>query len=51
MTNSADPDPLASSYATDLDLHCLQRPGHIGDQQKGGLINQSYQTDSRQIKN
>ena len=25
MANSADPDQLASSEATDLDLHCLQR--------------------------
>ena len=24
MTNSADPDQLASSEPTDLDLHCLQ---------------------------
>ena len=24
MANSADPDQLASSEATDLDLHCLQ---------------------------
>ena len=29
MTNSADPDQLASSLQkpTDLDLHCLQRQG------------------------
>ena len=27
MENSADPDQLASSEATDLDLHCLQRLG------------------------
>ena len=27
MVNSADPDQLASSEATDLDLHCLQRQG------------------------
>ena len=25
MTNSADPDQLASEEPTDLDLHCLQR--------------------------
>ena len=25
MANSADPDELASSEASDLDLHCLQR--------------------------
>ena len=25
MTNSADPDQLASSEAADLDLHCLLR--------------------------
>ena len=25
ITNSVDPDQLASSEATDLDLHCLQR--------------------------
>ena len=33
MTNSADPDQLASSEATDLDLHCLQNriyPGSAG---------------------
>ena len=28
MTNSADPDQLASP--TDLDLHCLQRHGIYG---------------------
>ena len=27
MTNSADPDQLASSEATDLDIHCLLRQG------------------------
>ena len=27
MTNSADPDQLASSKPTGLDLHCLQRQG------------------------
>ena len=27
MANSADPDQLASSVSTDLDLHCLQRQG------------------------
>ena len=27
MTNSANPDQLASSEATDLDLHCLQKQG------------------------
>ena len=27
MANSADPDQLASSAPTDLDLHCLQREG------------------------
>ena len=27
MTNSADPDQLASSKPTDLDLHCLLRQG------------------------
>ena len=27
MANSADPDQLACSEATDLDLHCLQRQG------------------------
>ena len=27
MTNSADPDQLASEKPTDLDLHCLQRQG------------------------
>ena len=30
MVNSADPDQLASSEATDLDLHCLQRQGISG---------------------
>ena len=30
MTNSADPDQLASSEANDLDLHCLQRQGISG---------------------
>ena len=28
MTNSADPDQLVSSRATDLDLHCLHRLGY-----------------------
>ena len=27
MTNSADPDQLASKKPTDLDLHCLLRQG------------------------
>ena len=27
MPNSVDPDQLASSKPTDLDLHCLQRQG------------------------
>ena len=27
MANSAEPDQLASSEPTDLDLHCLQRQG------------------------
>ena len=27
MANSADPDQLASSEATDLDLHCLHVQG------------------------
>ena len=27
MTNSADPDQLASQKPTDLDLHCLLRRG------------------------
>ena len=30
MANSADPDQLASSEATDLDLHCLQMQGISG---------------------
>ena len=30
MTNSADPDQLASQKPTDLDLHCLQRQGLSG---------------------
>ena len=30
MTNSADPDQLASQKPTDLDLHCLQRQGICG---------------------
>ena len=30
MTNSADPDQLASEKPTDLDLHCLQRQGISG---------------------
>ena len=30
MTNSADPDQLASEESTDLDLHCLQRQGIFG---------------------
>ena len=30
MANSADPDQLASQKPTDLDLHCLQRPGISG---------------------
>ena len=30
MANSADPDQLASSEPTDLDLHCLQRQGISG---------------------
>ena len=33
MTNSADPDQLASSEPTDLNLHCLQGrvyPGSAG---------------------
>ena len=30
MTNSADPDQLASKKPTDLDLHCLQRQGISG---------------------
>ena len=30
MSNSADPDQLASSKPTDLDLHCLQRQGISG---------------------
>ena len=30
MANSEDPDQLASSEATDLDLHCLQRQGISG---------------------
>ena len=30
MTNSADPDQLASSEAKYLDLHCLQRQGISG---------------------
>ena len=30
MTNSADPDQLASEEPTDLDLHCLQRQGISG---------------------
>ena len=32
MTNSADPDQLASSgfFRSDLDLHCLQRQGISG---------------------
>ena len=30
MANSADSDQLASSEATDLDLHCLQRQGISG---------------------
>ena len=30
MANSADPDQLASSKPTDLDLHCLQRQGISG---------------------
>ena len=30
MTNSADPDQLASLKLTDLDLYCLQRQGISG---------------------
>ena len=30
MTNSADPDLLASQKPNDLDLHCLQRRGLSG---------------------
>ena len=30
MTNSANPDQLASKKSTDLDLHCLQRQGTSG---------------------
>ena len=30
MANNADPDQLASSEPTDLDLHCLQRQGISG---------------------
>ena len=30
MTNSVDPDQLASSEPTDLDLHCLQEQGISG---------------------
>ena len=30
MTNSADPDQLASQKPTDLDIHCLQRQGISG---------------------
>ena len=38
MANSADPDQLASSEATDLDLHCLQNrvyPGSTGQELRG----------------
>ena len=35
MANSADPDQLASSEATDLDLHCLQRQGIAGFSRTG----------------
>ena len=35
MTNSADPDQLASSEATDLDLHCLLRQGMLCSAREG----------------
>ena len=37
MTNSADPDKLASSEASDLDLHCLQSRVYL-DSAGPGLI-------------
>ena len=39
MTNSADPDQLASSEATDLDLHCLQRQRYPGSARERLSIN------------
>ena len=35
MTNSVDPDQLASSETTDLDLHCLQRQDISGFNRTG----------------
>ena len=35
MSNSADPDQLASSEPTDLDLHCLQDRAYPGSAGQG----------------
>ena len=35
MTNSADPDQLASQKPTDLDLHCLLRQGMLCSAREG----------------
>ena len=43
MTNSADPDQLASQKPTDLDLHCLLRQG-TSCSAREGLILFSYLT-------
>ena len=52
-TNSADPDQLASSEATDLDLHCLQRQGIFGFSRyhtRDKMISLYYHTRAKMIK-
>ena len=42
MTYSADPDQLASSEPTDLDLHCLLRQGMLCLAREGLIAAQRY---------
>ena len=47
MTNSADPDQLASSEPADLDLHCLIRQGMSCSAREG--LNEKKKTKEKQL--